>query len=76
MLKQCVVEDLSAGMIIGHPVYENDSTLLLGEGMVLTNKMIFDLLSRPIYVVYIRVPDPPEIKKQQDGQKDAADKAS
>lgn len=75
MLKQCVVEDLSAGMIIGHPVYENDSTLLLGEGMVLTNKMIFDLLSRPIYVVYIRVPDPPEIKKQQDGQKDAADKA-
>ena len=53
MLKQYAVEDLKAGMVVGHPIYSEDATVLIGEGTKLTNKLIFSLLERPIFSVYI-----------------------
>lgn len=57
MLKQYAVEDLKAGMVVGHPIYSEDATVLIGEGTKLTNKLIFSLLERPIFSVYIHEPD-------------------
>ncbi len=58
MLKQYAIEDLKAGMVVGHPIYAEDATILIGEGTALTNKLIFSLLERPIFSVYIHEPDP------------------
>ena len=60
MLKQYAIEDLKAGMVVGHPIYAEDATILIGEGTPLTNKLIFSLLERPIFSVYIHEPDPVE----------------
>lgn len=56
MLKQCKIDDLVSGMILGRPVYEDDSKVLLEEGTVLTRKLIDSLLERPIFTVTIKVP--------------------
>jgi HD-GYP domain-containing protein (c-di-GMP phosphodiesterase class II) len=44
-------------MVVGHPIYSEDATVLIGEGTKLTNKLIFSLLERPIFSVYIHEPD-------------------
>ncbi len=55
MLKQYAVEDLREGMVLGRSIYEEDSNVLIGAGTVLTNQMIFSLLERPIFNVYIEM---------------------
>ena len=45
-LKRCKVESLEAGMILGNTVYDENHNVLIDEGAVLNNQMIFKLLDR------------------------------
>ena len=53
MLKAYAIEDLRAGMVIGRDVVDSDAGVLVGKGSVLTNQMIYSLLERPIFSVYV-----------------------
>lgn len=61
MLKAYAIEDLKPGMIVGRDVMDPTGLPLLNAGTVLTNKIIFDLLDRPIFSIYVddqkEVPD-------------------
>ena len=58
MLKAYAIENLRAGMIIGRDVLDESTSVLIGAGTVLNNDMIFSLLDRPIFSVYIEEADP------------------
>lgn len=45
-LKKCKVENLAAGMILGNTVYDENHNVLIDQGTVLNNQMIFKLLDR------------------------------
>lgn len=53
MLKQCLLEDLRAGMVLGRPICETNGNILLEEGTVLTVPLIDSLLTRPVFSVYV-----------------------
>ena len=57
MVKKYSVGRLKEGMILGRDVYKEDMTVLLGEGTVLTLKMIDALIDRNIFSVYIKEDD-------------------
>ncbi len=53
MLKAYAIEDLKPGMKVGRDVIDHDGTVLINAGLALTNEMIFGLLDRPIFSIYI-----------------------
>lgn len=53
MLKAYAIEDLKPGMVVGRDVMDHNGEPLINVGAVLTNEMIFDLLDRPIFSIYI-----------------------
>ncbi len=57
MLKSYTVEDLREGMKVGRDIMDADTSILIGAGTVLTNQMIYSLLERPIFFVYIEESD-------------------
>ena len=57
MVKKYSVGRLKEGMILGRDIYKEDMTVLLGEGTVLTLKMIDALIDRNIFSVYIKEED-------------------
>lgn len=57
MLKKCSIGRLKEGMVLGGDVYKDDMTVLLGEGTVLTSKMIDALAENDIFSVHIQVED-------------------
>lgn len=58
MLKAYAIENLRAGMIIGRDVLDESTNVLIGAGTVLNNDMIFSLLDRPIFSVYVEEAEP------------------
>ena len=58
MLKAYAIENLRAGMVIGRDVLDEGTNVLIGTGTVLNNDMIFSLLDRPIFSVYIEEAEP------------------
>ena len=60
MLKKCSIGRLREGMILGRDVYKDDMTVLLGEGTVLTSKMLDSLADHDIFSVYIQAEDEEE----------------
>ena len=60
MLKKCSIGRLREGMILGRDVYKDDMTVLLGEGTVLTAKMLDSLADHDIFSVYIQAEDEEE----------------
>lgn len=53
MLKVYAVESLRAGMIVGRDVVDEQGNSLISTGTSLTKEMIYGLLDRPIFSVYI-----------------------
>ena len=53
MLKAYAVENLRPGMVVGRDVMDGDMNVLIGRGMNLTLDLIYSLLDRPIFSVYI-----------------------
>ena len=60
MLKRCSIGRLKEGMVLGQDVHKDDMTVLLGEGTVLTSKMIDALADHDIFSVYIQAEDEEE----------------
>lgn len=58
MLKVYAVESLRAGMIVGRDVVDEQGSSLISTGTVLTKDMIYGLLDRPIFSVYIEEDEP------------------
>lgn len=58
MLKMYAVESLRAGMIVGRDIVDEQGNSLIGMGTVLTKDMIYGLLDRPIFSVYIEEEEP------------------
>lgn len=58
MLKVYAVESLRAGMIVGRDVVDEQGNSLISTGTVLTKEMIYGLLDRPIFSVYIEEDEP------------------
>lgn len=54
ILKNYLVEDLKAGMVVGRSVYDEQEKELIAEDTVLTNQLILSILDRPIFSVMIR----------------------
>ena len=63
MLKAYGVEELREGMKVGRDILDGDNSVLIGKGNVLSTKMIESLLDRPIFSVYIDLPDAMEEKE-------------
>lgn len=57
MLKAYAIENLRSGMKVGRDVVEADGNTLLTAGTILNNDIIFNLLDRPIFSIYIEEPD-------------------
>lgn len=53
LLKAYAIENLRPGMIIGRDVLDENANVLLGAGTALTKELIYNLLERPIFSVYI-----------------------
>lgn len=53
MLKAYAIENLRAGMMVGRDVLDENTNVLIAAGTVLDNGMIFSLLDRPIFSVYV-----------------------
>ncbi len=53
MLKSYAIEDLRAGMVVGRDVMDESANILIGSGTVITKELIYNLLDRPIFKVYI-----------------------
>lgn len=53
MLKSYAIEDLRAGMVVGRDVMDESANILIGSGTVMTKELIYNLLDRPIFKVYI-----------------------
>ena len=60
MLKKCSIGRLKEGMVLGQDVHRSDMTVLLGEGTILTSKMIDALADHDIFSVQIQVEDEEE----------------
>ena len=60
MLKKCSIGRLKEGMVLGQDVHRDDMTVLLGEGTVLTSKMIDALADHDIFSVQIQAEDEEE----------------
>ncbi len=61
MLKQYNLESLRAGMVLGRDVLDTNANVLIGKGTVLTQDMIYSLMDRPIFSVYIQEEEKEEI---------------
>ena len=59
MLKAYAIENLREGMIVGRDVLDHDMGILIGAGTVLTKELIYSLLDRPIFSVYIEESEAP-----------------
>lgn len=57
MLKVYAVENLRTGMVVGRDVVDESGNPLLSTGTTLTKEMIYGLLDRPIFSVYIEEDD-------------------
>ena len=53
MLKVYAVESLRAGMKVGRDIVDEQGNALISTGTLLTKEMIYGLLDRPIFSVYI-----------------------
>ncbi len=53
MLKVYGLESLRPGMLLGRDVLDSNANVLVGKGTVLTQDIIFTLMDRPIFSVYI-----------------------
>ncbi|MBQ2137551.1 MAG: HD domain-containing protein [Selenomonas sp.] len=53
MLKVYAVENLRSGMRVGRDIMDENDQILIGTGTNLTKEMIYGLLDRPIFAVYI-----------------------
>lgn len=65
-LKKYEVEDLRAGMVVGKAIYDNFGNTLVEEDVVLTNRLIVNLLDRCgdyVYIVEEPKPVEPEFSK-------------
>lgn len=52
------IESLRAGMKVARDVLDEDTNVLIGAGTVLDNAMIYNLLDRPIFSVYVEEEEP------------------
>lgn len=53
MLKVYAVESLRAGMTVGRDIVDEQGNSLISTGTILTKEMIYGLLDRPIFSVYV-----------------------
>ncbi|WP_074671820.1 HD-GYP domain-containing protein [Selenomonas ruminantium] len=58
MLKVYAVEGLRAGMVVGRDIVDEQGNALISTGTTLTKEMIYGLLDRPIFSVYVEEEDP------------------
>lgn len=58
MLKVYAVENLRSGLVVGRDIMEENGNVLISTGTVLTKEMIYGLLDRPIFSVYIEEKEP------------------
>ena len=58
MLKVYAVESLRSGLIVGRDIMDENGNVLISTGTVLTKEMIYGLLDRPIFSVYIEEKEP------------------
>lgn len=58
MLKSYAIENLRAGMIIGRDVLDGEANILVGAGTPLTKELIYNLLERPIFSVFVEEEEP------------------
>ena len=65
MLKAYAVEDLKPGMIIGTDVSEDDVTILIQAGTVLTQTILDDLMMHSIFSVEVREGEEPREDTQK-----------
>ena len=59
MLKVYAVENLRSGMKVGRDIMDEHDQVLIGTGTNLTKEMIYGLLDRPIFAVYIEEEEAP-----------------
>ncbi len=62
MLKAYNLESLRPGMVLGRDVLDSNTNVLIGKGTTLTEEMIFNLMDRPIFSVYIEEAEREETK--------------
>ena len=66
VLKVYAVENLRSGLIVGRDVMDEQGNTLISTGTALTKEMIYSLLDRPIFSVYIEEKEPgPDIPGQE-----------
>ena len=58
MLKLYAVENLRSGMTVGRDIMDEQENVLISTGTKLTKEMIYGLLDRPIFSVYIEEDEP------------------
>ena len=60
MLKVYAVENLRSGLVVGRDIMDESGNVLISTGTALTKEMIYGLLDRPIFSVYIEEKKPEE----------------
>ena len=66
MLKVYAVENLRSGLVVGRDIMDEGGNVLISMGTALTKEMIYGLLDRPIFSVYIEEKEPAaEIEGQE-----------
>ena len=65
MLKVYAVESLRAGMTVGRDIVDEQGNALISTGTMLTKEMIYGLLDRPIFSVYIDEQEPPAMPSKE-----------
>ena len=65
MLKVYAVESLRAGMTVGRDIVDEQGNALISTGTILTKEMIYGLLDRPIFSVYIDEQEPPAMPSKE-----------
>lgn len=61
--KRYTVDQLREGMILGRDIYKKDMSVLLGEGTVLTQKMIDSLAERDVLFVHVQIGEAAEPRR-------------
>ncbi|MBO5650341.1 MAG: hypothetical protein J5908_02420, partial [Selenomonas sp.] len=65
MLKVYAVESLRAGMTVGRDIVDEQGNALISTGTVLTKEMIYGLLDRPIFSVYVDEQNPHPVPSKE-----------
>lgn len=52
-MKQYSLEALRPGMVLGRDVLDSNTNVLIGKGTTLTQEMIYSIMDRPIFSIYI-----------------------